>query len=394
MNTQRLITIDNWFKPIYLLLERLKNLAPSKKESISTIVILKFFGLGSITRIVYVIEQANISKQKVRLITLKQNQTIVEQLGVAAWYIKTNSIFHLAGSVFRCVVKIWRLRHAAVLDMERSAYLSGIFRLVVSIGKPCSSFFFGSENRKKGNQTFISLTDKPAIKAIAEMLEHESDFAFPARSSADTPNQEVLVNINAGDYLSERRFPLHQFVNLIVILHRRFPEWSFVLTGSREELIRTAALRNLLLEKQVDSNRIINEAGKQTISELTVRLKNSFLFITNDSGPLHLAQYLRIKTVGIWGPTSSYLVGYPNSEHMLNLDPDTECAPCFLHPKSKVAKHCNGAVTCFESMKADVLAERIAAFVHRGKHSDPKNSSHYSQSINTPDKSEFLNRDA
>ena len=73
--------------------------------------------------------------------------------------------------------------------------------------------------------------------------------------------------------------------------------------------------------------------------------------ITDDSGPLHLAYYYETPTVSIWGPTSAHLVGYPESDRMKNVSIDKKCSPCFIHPKSKVAKACSNKIECLTELR-------------------------------------------
>ena len=46
-----------------------------------------------------------------------------------------------------------------------------------------------------------------------------------------------------------------------------------------------------------------NLAGKTTIEELCAAIGGLSLFVTNDSGPMHVAAAYRVPTVAIFGPT-------------------------------------------------------------------------------------------
>lgn len=362
MNPKRLIAIDQIFKPIYWLLVGLKGWIPTRKNNPERYLVMKFFGLGSITRIVYVIEQLDIPKDQIVFVTLKKNREIMEFLGVKSMYINNANFFVLIGNTFSTIFKIWKTRNAVILDLERSSNMAGIFRIITSIRKPCSSYYFEEKNKEKGNQKFISLREKSAIDGIAEMFGQNLTQPGSVTLKTEKKENKVFVNINAGDYLPERMFPHTQYSELLLKLHQSLPNAKFVLTGGKSEVERVETFRKELLEKNIPQNAIHNLAGTLSITEMAKELKSARLFITNDSGPLHLSHYLGTKTVCIWGPTSAEMVGYPASELMLNLVPNESCHPCFVHPKSTVAMDCEGALTCFKSMEIEQMKNAIIHF--------------------------------
>ncbi len=366
MKYQFLIFIDGLAKPLYMLMNTLKWQKKAQNEY-QHFIVLKFFGLGSIARIVHVINAVDIQKNQVTFITLYKNKAIVNLLGLNAMYIKTNHPLVLISSVFKVVIKIWSRKEIAVLDMERASNLSGLFRLIVGIGKHCSAFYFKPKNKNKSGQFFVSLQNKPATHAIADMFNKTYVSPSVEYNTEEVSNNKVFININAGEYLLERKFTLPEYASLIKTLHNKNPDWHFYLTGVKSEFTLVESFNEHLVNIGVPSKQVSILAGKHNLSAFVSSLKEARLFITNDSGPLHLAHLFGVKTVGIWGPTSSKLVGYQNSEHMLNLELDMACSPCFFHPKSDVAKYCQGDLTCFKSMNPKEMASEIISFVQPEK---------------------------
>jgi heptosyltransferase-2 len=72
---------------------------------------------------------------------------------------------------------------------------------------------------------------------------------------------------------------------------------------------------------------IINLAGKTSIEELINTIALCNLFITNDSGPMHLANALSIPVVAVFGPTDYHSTGPIQSQYRI-ITTDEECAPC------------------------------------------------------------------
>ena len=362
MKRTTLANIDSLFKPLHYVLRGLKRIRPSSNQPTKSFFVIKFFGMGSIIRIANVIEEKGIPKDNVVFVTLARNRKILEILQFESICIRDASAFAACASSLSVLFRLSRTRNAMILDMERSSHLSGIFRILASRGKPCSSFYFGTPNKVRANQKFIGLENKSALLAISEMLGDQSG-SRRGSNLENTPSNKVVVNCNAGPYLPERKYPLDQYAELIAQLHKLHSNWNFVLTGTVKESSYVHTFYKLLISKGVDESRLQNLSGTLSLEELIDLLKSSKMLITNDSGPLHLAQYFKVRTVAIWGPTSSKLVGYPDSEHMLNFKSAHACSPCFLNPKSKVAFECGGKRTCFSDHIISKMTQQIDQFI-------------------------------
>ena len=73
--------------------------------------------------------------------------------------------------------------------------------------------------------------------------------------------------------------------------------------------------------------RAINLAGKTTLNELVSVINEADLFITNDSGPMHIASALKKPLIAIFGSTSEILTGPYHNEIIINKN--VNCSPCF-----------------------------------------------------------------
>ncbi|MCX7887612.1 MAG: lipopolysaccharide heptosyltransferase II, partial [Verrucomicrobiae bacterium] len=73
----------------------------------------------------------------------------------------------------------------------------------------------------------------------------------------------------------------------------------------------------------------LNLFGRTTLLELCAVLKAARVFLTNDTGPMHLAAALDVPQVCLFGSTSPELTG-PLSHRAVVLRRAVECSPCFL----------------------------------------------------------------
>ena len=81
-----------------------------------------------------------------------------------------------------------------------------------------------------------------------------------------------------------------------------------------------------MIEKGV--NNYQNLAAQITINELITQISNLDLFITGDSGPMHLAAAFQIPTVAIFGPTKDNETSQWMNEKSIIVKKNLECQPC------------------------------------------------------------------
>ena len=79
--------------------------------------------------------------------------------------------------------------------------------------------------------------------------------------------------------------------------------------------------------------------GKLSVPELASLLKILKLFITVDTGPMHLAYALNINTIAIFGPSTTYRWGY-NRYNFIAIEKECFCRPCSIALKNCRSKRC------------------------------------------------------
>src|SRR6185436_2647842 len=75
----------------------------------------------------------------------------------------------------------------------------------------------------------------------------------------------------------------------------------------------------------------IDLTGKTSLSELISVMGRLSLFVTNDSGPMHVATASGVPTLAFFGPTTRELGFFPYGEKHKVLEVDLACRPCGLH---------------------------------------------------------------
>jgi heptosyltransferase-2 len=133
----------------------------------------------------------------------------------------------------------------------------------------------------------------------------------------------TVVGVNPGAfYGSAKRWLSERYAEVLDrLIEER--EASVVIFGSPNEVAIAEAIRSGMRRRPV----ILS--GRTELSELIAMIACCDLFLTNDSGPMHLAAALRVPTLAIFGSTDEIATG-PMSPTAVVLNKRVECSPCLL----------------------------------------------------------------
>ena len=132
-------------------------------------------------------------------------------------------------------------------------------------------------------------------------------------------NEKIIV-VSAGARSATKRWPQEKFVELIEALHKEYKA-RFILIGDQEDAL---ANEYIAVNCKVP---VLDLSARTTLKQVAVLLKRSAILITNDSANLHLASYLDIPVVAIFGPTDEFKYG-PWSSNCRIAKKEIFCRPC------------------------------------------------------------------
>lgn len=151
------------------------------------------------------------------------------------------------------------------------------------------------------------------------LSEQARSFGFSVVKDLDEHHEPVVV-INPGAGWEMRRWPSERFLVVADWLIERFNARVVFVGGHREiELIEN--IRNRMAHAS------ISYAGKTSLSTLAGLLGSSDLFLTNDTGALHIAAALDTPTVALFGPGDLVKVR-PLSPRARIIYHQISCNPC------------------------------------------------------------------
>jgi heptosyltransferase II len=135
------------------------------------------------------------------------------------------------------------------------------------------------------------------------------------------PKEHIIVGINPGAaYGSAKCWPPERYQEVTKKLLAN-PHLFIIYFGDEPG----APLVNEIC-KQFD-NRVINLAGRTSLRELIALINCCSIFLTNDSGPMHLAAALGIKLLALFGSTNDVKTGpFPAGKV---IHKHVECSPCY-----------------------------------------------------------------
>ncbi len=121
---------------------------------------------------------------------------------------------------------------------------------------------------------------------------------------------------------------------------------------------------------KVGEGGLLNLAGKTSLRELISLISECDVFVTNDSGPLHIAYAVGTPSVAIFGSTDPKLTGPPPKSEGNNnvaITPDLSCSPCFKRTCKNNDMRCMYAITSDDVYLGikKILPQRPAVFFDR-----------------------------
>jgi heptosyltransferase-2 len=157
-----------------------------------------------------------------------------------------------------------------------------------------------------------------------------------------------ILGINPGaSYGNAKRWYPEEFAKVASKLSHTHD--IVILGGIKEQQIATQ-IENFLIKNGITNFK--NLAAQTSIDELINEISNLDLFITGDSGPMHIAAVYQIPTVTIFGPTNHKATSQWMNQKSRILRKNLECQPCMK--RTCPLKHHN----CMKLIQAeDVLRE-------------------------------------
>jgi heptosyltransferase-2 len=156
----------------------------------------------------------------------------------------------------------------------------------------------------------------------------EKQWARDFLRSHFTGKNSALIGINPGaTYGSAKRWPAERFATVISGIVKELNGRVIIFGSEKETDIAEEIVNNVVTQGHQFSSQVLNLSGKTSLRELAALIAECDVFVTNDSGPMHMAAALCIPVVAIFGSTDWKATG-PFGEGHKVITKNVPCSPC------------------------------------------------------------------
>ncbi len=194
----------------------------------------------------------------------------------------------------------------------------------------------------------INVEDKNIFMPIKKESEEWVDDFFKQEGIRGS---DKLLAINPAASCPSKIWPFERFAEVADRLAQKNGFKILVVSGSKDLLIAQNVIKNM-------RSSVISLAGKTSVSQLASLLKRCSLFISNDSGPVHIASAVGTPVISIFGRKQKGLSPKrwgPVGQRDKFLHKDAGCIECLAHNCKKQfaclkAISVNDVVSCADSI--------------------------------------------
>ncbi|HTM58468.1 MAG TPA: glycosyltransferase family 9 protein [Candidatus Udaeobacter sp.] len=314
-----------------------------------TLVVSKFFGIGTILEATALLAAIRERYPRARLVflTFKANEDLIRRLDLCTdvRVIRTRSPILFAVDTLRHVIWMRTRDVDAAVDLEFYSKFSTLMSVLggarMRVGYHLNAFWRSSllthpvyfNYYRHVTSIFAQAGSRIDVPVLNNGLR-----PLPVDEGARARVQETLrrqgmegelrligINVNAGELSLERRWPIERFAWVAESLLARHPDVRVLFTGAPGEAgyVRTAYDR---LSEPARARAMVT-AGVWTLDEFIAALGSMACFISNDSGPMHVAAAQGVPLVTLWGPSRPDSWAPPAKHHEI-LYENYPCSPC------------------------------------------------------------------
>ena len=350
-----------------------KNLVDSPKK----ILIIKFSGFGNIVLALPTLRAIREKYPSAEIIFLTHtiNKTILDK----EFSVNKVIVFDIKGTfgtfsnILSLFSKIKKENFDLIIDLEQFSRFSSLISLV-SKSKTKIGFKTQGQGREKLYDICVDYNNNQhTSRTFGDLAIHlgispNFDDTKLSISNEDKKNvdkllkknyflkEDVLIGIHPGCGINnpKRKWQKEKFAKLADFLTDNYGyKIFFTGTGLEDELIKEVQL--------IMKNKSINLCDKTNIRETAELISRCKFFVSNDTGPLHLASAMKIPVVSFFGPNTPLLYG-PLGKNNLIFYKEMSCSPCTTNFNEKSTKckyfKCINNIS-FEEVKDKIINSNI-----------------------------------
>lgn len=376
--------------PIVWVLDKVRT-KPDSPDDVRIVLVQKFLGIGSIINLIPSIRliRKQFPNAKIIFLTFTQQKEICSITNIADEIItidpSTPIRFILTN--LKTILKLWTMGVDICLNFEffanypmltsclsgarqRAGFFSLFSLRSVLLTHPANFNHFHHISRN-----FMAI-----VEAVGAKVENEAkDLELPSFAHEYRDQLEALIgpidgppiiviNPNTSVLCEYRAWAQQRFAEFVKRLFKKWPHFRYVFIGSASEQKNVQEIMDLLgpLKESV-----FNLAGKTNLKCLLALLEGSDLFLTNDSGPAHIAACYKVNEIVLFGPETPVLYG-PLNENCRVIYHPPHCSPCLNVLDNKNYDYCPDVI-CMKSISVDEVCSAAVDIINKDLIKTPVN---------------------
>lgn len=191
----------------------------------------------------------------------------------------------------------------------------------------------------------------PEIKEEKELKLYLPKDAIEYAKEKTKDLKRPLITINAGGVMSKRQgrtYPVKKWVELGNKLQEKY-NGTIILNGAIEDKEILSPLNTI--------KNSINYIGELSLINSCAVIGESDIMLSGDSGPLHIATALGVKSIGLYGSMNEKRTGCYSSG--INIISKKSCVPCNRRKCKYLKKSKEIYAPCMEEININTIVEKI-----------------------------------
>jgi ADP-heptose:LPS heptosyltransferase len=317
------------------------------------VLVIRFSSIGDIVLTSPIVRALKTAQHTVHFVT-KTNFA-----GIVQYNPNIERVFTFKKNISEVIPALKAEGYDTILDLHHNIRS---LRLKWALGVP--SYSFPKLNWKKWQLVWLKRNRLPDIHVVDRYFQTLAplsllndglgiDFFIPQQEEVDTEKMLGLppasyISVAIGGQFATKQMPVEKMAELLAKIN-----YPIVLLGGKEDAERANRLISLLREKL-----LVSACGDFSLQQSASIVKQSSVFITHDTGLMHIASAFEVPIVSIWGNTVPALGMYPYRPNVLHSFSIHEVQILSCRPCSKIGfKQCpKGHFRCMLDQDAEAIA--------------------------------------
>lgn len=185
------------------------------------------------------------------------------------------------------------------------------------------------------------------------------------RVTKDLKKKKCIVLNPQANWVS-KKWPKENWQHLIkkILQEKEYKEYMIAVIGRAQEKETTEELLAPFQRRNQEKKRVENWCGKYFLKELAAVLKHATLFITTDTGPMHIALAVKTKTIGLFGVTNPSIL-VKGAENMDIVSSYKQCPEKFHFNHNNEPQ--DGEQSCMKKISVDEVMAAVEKMLYGRK---------------------------